>query len=397
MKEIKEFMEQKYVKHYFWTEVQGLAAFVIINYLLFGITSAVGYIYLWMPVLFLYMIFQLALCWNPNFNQRLIFNMCSCSVFVICLPTFAWFYLNVFSPIIFLDLKQVENCVASGILKTSLDGIEAYSLLYVEYTQEGNQYLGSACLTNQFQANYYNLVSPFRFYKYNDTFDCGPGIVDQPITKTNNKNSKNEFQKSFYDYDFNQEKYKPYGTQSQIVIGVKGEYNRNSNQTTSYNNKYGYRYHPYPYYGKSDYGICLQNYTFSRVKIPTWMCGQDTQDFKTLTTPKTCYVLYYGWDQNMSQQNAKNYQNQREQSELAVISFDKDIYYPKRVLTFIILFFYYPLILSLNSFFQYSTDWAFEKVEKRKQKQQSNPNDLNEYSQINNNQELSLIQNDQAQ
>ncbi|EAR98218.2 transmembrane protein, putative (macronuclear) [Tetrahymena thermophila SB210] len=390
MIEIKEFFKQQHVKHYMWTEIQGLLAFVIINYLLFGTTSAVGQIYFCIPVLFLYMIFQLSLCWTPNYNSRFIFNMSSCSIFTICLPTFIWFYMNVFSPLIFLELKQVENCTASGILKTSLDGIEAYSLLYVEYTQEGHSYLGSACLTNQFQANYYNLVSPFRFYRYNDTFDCGPGIVDYPITKTNNKN---QFQQDFNGQSLNQNFDITNGAQSQIVISPKNEYHRNSNQTTSYNNKYGYRYHPYPYYGESSYGMCLQNYTFSKVKIPTWMCGQDTQDFEILTKPKTCYVLYYNQDKNLAQQNAQNYLNQREQNELAVISFDQNIYYPKRVFTYIIIFLYYPLILSLNSFFQYSTDWAFEKVSKSRQEQQNNIIDSN--SQSNKNLEMGLIENQQ--
>ncbi|KAL4472237.1 hypothetical protein ABPG72_013870 [Tetrahymena utriculariae] len=104
------------------------------------------------------------------------------------------------------------------------------------------------------------------------------------------------------------------------------------------------------------YSTCKQQYTFSQIKLPTWLCSDEAIKFKDLVSPKTCWVHYYNQQTGLAQQNAKSRLNQRELKELAFVTFEYPVYYPKRSFSFIIVFVYYPLILTLNSIFQYTSN-----------------------------------------
>ncbi|KAL4477398.1 hypothetical protein ABPG74_002548 [Tetrahymena malaccensis] len=370
---MSDFFKQTYVKHFIWTQVQFLIAFVFITYLLICGTDVAWQIYHWIAVLFFYIFLQFVLIWQPESDQTACFNACSCVSLIICLPTFLYFYFAILLPAAEttnLQFIQVEKCVVSGISKTSLDGNEAYSLTYVNFMQNGASYLGSGCLTNQYQAYSLNPIPPFKIMKMNDTFECGPGIIDypkgNPFSNPNVTDISHRFRalraggSGGHGGGGGGHGSSSHGTtRSSSSSSSRERYidARPSNRIHSYDPVYGNRYHPYPYYGStSSYSTCVQQYTFSQVKLPTWLCSDENINFKDLITPKTCWVHYYNQETSSAQQNSKSRLNQRELKELSFVTFEYPIYYPKRSFSYIIVFVYFPLILALNSIFQYTAN-----------------------------------------
>ncbi|EAS05813.2 transmembrane protein, putative (macronuclear) [Tetrahymena thermophila SB210] len=365
-----DFFKQTYVKHFIWTQAQALVSFIFITYLLISGTSVAWQIYHWIAVLFFYMFIQYVLIWHPETDMTRTLNACNCIILMICLPTFLYFYFAILLPAAEttdLEFIQVEKCVVSGITKTSLDGNEAYSLTYINFVQNGVSYLGSGCLTNQYQANSLNPIPPYKILKMNDTFECGPGIVDYPKGNPFNNTNVTDISHRFRvlraggsggGHGGGGGGHSGSSHTSSRSSSTREKYidTRPSNRIHSYDPVYGNRYHPYPYYSTNTYSTCKQQYTFSQVKLPTWLCSNENSNFKDLITPKTCWVHYYNVQTGYAQQNSKSRLNQRELKELSFVTFEYPIYYPKRSFSFIIVFVYYPLILALNSIFQYTAN-----------------------------------------
>ncbi|KAL4477399.1 hypothetical protein ABPG74_002549 [Tetrahymena malaccensis] len=401
-----DFFKQTYVKHFICTQIQALIAFVFINYLLISQNEVAWQIYHWILVLFFYMFIQFVLIWHSERDLSAAFNACNFIIIIFCLPTFLYYCFAILLPaaeVTNLQFKQVEKCVVSGITKTSLDGNEAYSLTYINFEQNGVSYLGSGCLTNQYQAYSLNPVPPYKILQMNETFECGPGIVDypkgNPFNNTNVTDISHQFRLlraagSGDDHRRGGDIGVNY-VASRHIPSSREKYidPRPSDKVHSFDPVFGNRYHPYPYYGKGTYSKCKQQYTFSQIKLPTWLCSNEAIKFKDLVTPKICWVHYYNQQTGIAEQNAKSRLNQREIKELAFVTFEYPIYYPKRTFSFIIVFVYYPLILTLNSIFQYTSNLIVLKAPN--QNNQTETDQINQQQQfenyIKNNVEMPLI------
>ncbi|KAL4510454.1 hypothetical protein ABPG72_020916 [Tetrahymena utriculariae] len=348
------------------------------------------------------MFLQFVLIWFPKKDLTDTFNDCNCFILLFCLPTFLYYYFYILLPAAettSLEFIQVEKCIVSGISKTSLDGNEAYSLIYINFIQNGVSYLGSGCLTNQYKADSLNPIPPYKIIKMNDTFECGPGIIDYP--KGNPFNNTNTTDIS------HQHKFRVlraagghggggggghgsgsgggHGSGSGGGHGNSGSSGRSSsintrpsNQIHSYDSIYGKRYHPYHF--MNDNSTCKQQYTFSQVKLPTWLCSDENINFKDLITPKTCWVHYYNQQTGYAQLNSKRRLNQRELKELSFVTFEYPIYYPKKSFEFIIVFVYFPLILTLNSIFQFTANIIVLKLYKEDNQAETDKLNYQQYS-----------------
>ncbi|EAS06792.2 transmembrane protein, putative (macronuclear) [Tetrahymena thermophila SB210] len=409
------FFSQTYVKHFIWTQIQASIAFILITYFVISGTDIAWQICNWIPVLFFYMLLQFILIWYPKRDLTFVFNACNYLILISCLPTFVYYYFIILLPsseFKSLEFKQVENCVVSGITKTSLDGNEAYSLTYINFEQNGVSYLGSGCLTNQYQAYSLNPIPPYKTLKMNETFECGPGVVDYPKGNPFNNTNVTDIYHRFRllrgggsgghggGSGGHGGGGGVHGGGSHFGGGYRGcsshyssieEYfkNRPSNRVHSYDPVYGNRYHPYPYYGKDIDSNCKQQFTFSQVKLPTWLCSDENSNFKDLVTPRTCWVHYYNQKKGQAQQNAQSRLNQRQLQELAFITFEYPLYYPKKSFNFIIVFIYFPLILTINSIFQYTSNVIVLKL--HNQDNQAETDNINQQREVNNKNSIEML------
>ncbi|EAR92396.3 transmembrane protein, putative (macronuclear) [Tetrahymena thermophila SB210] len=60
-----------------------------------------------------------------------------------------------------------------GQLKDWIEWNEKYSILYINFEYKGQQYLGQACASDQFQGNTYSSICPYKFYNKYDSLSCG--------------------------------------------------------------------------------------------------------------------------------------------------------------------------------------------------------------------------------
>ncbi|KAL4472238.1 hypothetical protein ABPG72_013871 [Tetrahymena utriculariae] len=264
-----DFFKQTYVKHFICTQIQALIAFIFITYLLISGTDLAWQIYHWILMLFFYMFVQFVLIWHPERDLTAAFNACNFLILIFCLPTFLYYCFAILLPAAEttnLEFKQVEKCAVSGITKTSLDGNEAYSLTYINFEQNGVSYIGSGCLTNQYQAYSLNPIPPYKILQMNETFECGPGIVDYPKGNPFNNTNVTDISQKFRILRAGGSGGGGHGggshggtRSSSRTPSTREKYidSRPSQRVHSYDPVFGNRYHPYPYYGKGMYILML--------------------------------------------------------------------------------------------------------------------------------------------
>ncbi|KAL4496319.1 hypothetical protein ABPG73_007769, partial [Tetrahymena malaccensis] len=295
----------KMLKHFLLTQVQTLIVSIVITYLMQYSNYLAIYLVYCCPAYFFFVLVQYFYFWRYRYDQlKIRLNQHNRILAVVFAGIFYGIYFGVFNATASLEFQQAQNCQIEGQFNLLFNGNEKYSILYLNFEFENQNYLGMACASNQNEGNISSFVSPFKFYSYKN-------VSSVIICST----STNRF----------------------LITSQHQDY-------------------------------CTDNYTTSQIKLASWLCINRKFDLDELMKPQPCYVNFFG---DKAKQNGLERNNLLGVMEFPLISYSLHAYFPKLDLIFLIIFCYYNALLTLNSIFQYSTDFMLIKcINKQQQNQQ---------------------------
>ncbi|KAL4473697.1 hypothetical protein ABPG74_022561 [Tetrahymena malaccensis] len=98
-------------------------------------------------------------------------------MFLACGSTFLVVFFVIFHPTASLEFKQVQNCQIIGQLSNLIANTEKYSILYINFEYEGDQYLGQACTSNLYETDFKKPVFSYKFYYKFDEIVIDKSII----------------------------------------------------------------------------------------------------------------------------------------------------------------------------------------------------------------------------
>ncbi|KAL4491152.1 hypothetical protein ABPG73_013221 [Tetrahymena malaccensis] len=224
--------------------------------------------------------------------------------------TFFVMYFVIFYPTQSITFEPVNDCQVQGKLTKNLQGSESYSMLYVNFKYKGQNMLGYGCQSNQNTRTVGGEPFPYKFITNGTYYDCVNPVKDQ--------NS----------YDVAPQKIALSKRQRVVIYNQNNYYHSSSRQNR----------------GKSK---GCQPYNFSQVKIPSWVCVDFKMSQDNLTKPQKCYVNFYN-NEDKAYENAQERRELRGVNNFALISFQYPLYYQQDAFNYMIIFAYYPLLLSFD-------------------------------------------------
>ncbi|KAL4473709.1 hypothetical protein ABPG74_022573 [Tetrahymena malaccensis] len=263
-----------------------------------------------LPILFLYMLIEYYLIWKKKLEFSRKFRCFNLSLILITLPTFVALYYIFYYESTSYQFEKVDNCQIVGKISSNLESNENYSILYVDFEYQGQKLLGYACSSNQYQGLISEKIKPGIFYNQGDAIPC------------NKRKNQTEYIQSFLGQDVQSQESVP-TQQSQLKKVYSQIYTR---------------------------GECSLPYSFSSVKLPSWYCLEKNFDLEKYMKPQSCYMNLYKHEA-FALKNGINRENLRSSSDFAAITFSSPNYYPKLDLVLLVMFLYYPFIISLNLIF----------------------------------------------
>ncbi|KAL4472613.1 hypothetical protein ABPG74_018562 [Tetrahymena malaccensis] len=150
--------------HYFLTQFQTLLVAVFVTGMMQLSNHLSIYLIYCCPTYFLLMIAYYFIWWRNNQVYSPCFNICNFFMFIICLSVFYGVFFGVFHTTAKLEFQKVQNCQVIGQY-SGKSSYENYSLLYVNFEYEGQQYLGQACASDQNQGKIAQYMLPYAFYQ----------------------------------------------------------------------------------------------------------------------------------------------------------------------------------------------------------------------------------------
>ncbi|KAL4468871.1 hypothetical protein ABPG72_009141, partial [Tetrahymena utriculariae] len=205
----------------------------------------------------------------------------------------------VFGQVLKYPLHEVHNCQVIGQLKVNIIGISKYAILYVNYEKDGEIFLGYGCLDGQNMATSgIKPLAPYQLYQFGDYYGCSDSQPDES-----------------YFYTF----YK----------------SRNLH------------YDAYPNKRSIKFGNCLEYWTFSQVKLASWMCLPQNYPFNSLTsTFNKCYISNYG-NSKKAKLNSQYRANLKNAQDFTLVGFSNFLIPIHQYIIFLI-FCYCPFIVTSN-------------------------------------------------
>ncbi|KAL4459363.1 hypothetical protein ABPG74_017976 [Tetrahymena malaccensis] len=233
--------------------------------------------------------------------------------FIGGLVIFLSMYFVIFYPLQSMTFQSFNDCFVSGKLTKNLQGSEAYSILYVNFQYKNQNMLGYACQSNQNSNQLGDEPYPYKFLTNGTYYNC--------------ENPKKDH--SSYDV-------------APRAIALSKRQRVVMNTQTNY-------YHSRSRVNEGKLKGC-EPYMFSQVKIPSWACEEFNLSYEKLTKPQNCYVNFYE-NEDKAYENSQARLNLRDVKNFAFVSFSKPLGYDKSGFSYIIIFAYYPFLISLEFVF----------------------------------------------
>ncbi|KAL4504252.1 hypothetical protein ABPG72_021090 [Tetrahymena utriculariae] len=226
---------------------------------------------------------------------------------------FLCMYFVIYYPLQSMTFESFNDCQVSGKLTKNLQGSESYSILYVNFKYKDQNMLGYACQSNQntnslgdepypykFITNgtYYNCENP---KKYQSSFDVAPRAI-------------------------------AFSKRQRVVMNTQTNYYHSRSRTNTGRIK------------------GCEPYNFSQVKIPSWACEDFNLSYEKLTKSQKCYVNFYE-NEDKAKENSKSRLDLRGVNNFAFVSFSYPLNYDKDGFSYIVIFAYYPLLISFDLIF----------------------------------------------
>ncbi|KAL4504020.1 hypothetical protein ABPG72_022650 [Tetrahymena utriculariae] len=262
------------------------------------------------PFLFLYMLIEYFQVWKKKWEFSRKFRCFNLLLTFITLPTFLAMYYIFYYESTSYQFSKVDNCQIVGKISSNIESNENYSILYVDFEYQGQKLLGYACSSNQNQGLISEKIMPGIFYYQGDAIPC------------NKRKNQTEYIQSFLGQDI----------QSQLSTPTQ------QNQLQKLYSKI---------YTK---GECSLPYQFSSVKLPSWYCLEQNFDIQKYMEPQSCYMNLQK-QETFALKNGIKRKALRSSSNFPAITFLSPNYYPKLDLALLIIFLYYPFLISLNLIF----------------------------------------------
>ncbi|EAR92394.2 transmembrane protein, putative (macronuclear) [Tetrahymena thermophila SB210] len=275
------------------------------------------------PMYFFIVLVQYTCCWYQVYRFTFFFELCSLIVFVVCLPVFFGVFFGCFHPTASVELVQAQNCQMIGQLSNFIENTEKYSILYINFEFEGQKYLGQACASNFHDSHIFNEAPAYYFYSKYEGIKCGSsdGNRTDPQYPYSRLLSQNNF--------------------NQTELESKKRFLARVSSTPG----------------------CLRDYTWSQVKIASWLCQSRGYDVEKLMEPQSCYVNFYKGRKAV--ENGIQRSPMRDSSNFPLITYQPHAYYPVSDLVCLIVFTYYSWILSLSCIFNRTNKCIRRKIKKR--------------------------------
>ncbi|EGR29499.1 hypothetical protein IMG5_154450 [Ichthyophthirius multifiliis] len=264
------------------------------------------YLFYCFPILFIYMFLHYFLFWYSQKELKRFYAFFYI-INIVQLIIFSVIFFSIYFLIFYKvqqydDFQKVENCQIQGKQSKNLSGNEQYSINYVEIEYEDIKYLGYGCMSNQNEQN--KIIQNIK-----------------PYYKTQKKKTN---------------------TQAKTQ-------NNNENQIDD-----------------QDEDSCLDIYTFSKVKIASWMCQSNNLEFQELIKPRSCYIYFFG-NKEKALENGINRQQIKDINDFILVSFNYPYHYPQNQFLCLIIFGYFPFIQSFGIIFYKFAFYLLKKFQKNKQ------------------------------
>ncbi|EAR85736.2 transmembrane protein, putative (macronuclear) [Tetrahymena thermophila SB210] len=255
------------------------------------------------------MIFYYFMFWRPQSNRIYTYNFINTLLFIASI----WIYFDTFYGIyhktLDIKLQEVSQCKVIGKETVDLGGVEFYSILYVDFVYNNQQLLGYSCQSSLSKEQANSKISPNEFYFKRDKIAC-----------------------DYY---------------SQDSIGVL----QSESQANGYQQQHLKSNKDIIYQNSQPIPGCYNQYTFSDVKLPSWLCIPSDFPFQTMIDSEKCYLNFYG-DISKAQQNALSRAALKDVQDFALITYNQ-IPIPKWTYQPLLIFDFNILIISLNSIYFY--------------------------------------------
>ncbi|KAL4463865.1 hypothetical protein ABPG74_005802 [Tetrahymena malaccensis] len=268
------------------------------------------YIYLLcfsIPTLFIFMLLYYFIFWRPLSNRVIAYNTVNLSLFIASLWIYFDTFFGIYNKTLNIQLQEVSQCEVIGKETINLGGAELYSILYIDFVYNNQQLLGYSCQSSISKSNINYKISPNQFYFKRDKIAC-----------------------DYYNQDSNDTFYPQ-------------EQAKNIQQYQSTNDINHYNAQKIP--------RCYNYYTFSDVKLPSWLCIPSDFPYQTMIDSENCYLNFYG-NKQIAYQNALNRTALKDVQDFALITYNK---IPIPIWTYqpLLIIDFNMLIISLNSFYFY--------------------------------------------
>ncbi|EAR96139.2 transmembrane protein, putative (macronuclear) [Tetrahymena thermophila SB210] len=226
---------------------------------------------------------------------------------------FLCMYFVIFYPLQSMTFESFNDCSISGKLTKNLQGSEAYSILYVNFKYKDQNMLGYACQSNQNTNQLGDEPYPYKFITNGTYYNCEKPVRDQ----------------SSYDVA---PRAIAFNKRQRVITNTQVNYYRSRSSVNS---------------GKLK---GCQPYNFSQVKIPSWACLDFNLSYEKLTQSQKCYVNFYE-NEDKAKENSQARMDLRGVNNFAFVSFSYPLNYDKDGFSYIIIFAYYPLLISFDFIF----------------------------------------------
>ncbi|EAR88371.2 transmembrane protein, putative (macronuclear) [Tetrahymena thermophila SB210] len=150
--------------HFILTQFQTILVAVFVTGMMQLSNHLSIYLIYYCPIYFLLMALYYFIWWRNNQIYSPCFNLYNFFLFVICLSVFYGVFFGVFHNTAKIEFQKAQNCQIIGQYKAKT-GYENYSLLYVNFEYEGQQYLGQACASDQNQGKIAQSIQPYVFFQ----------------------------------------------------------------------------------------------------------------------------------------------------------------------------------------------------------------------------------------
>ncbi|KAL4482802.1 hypothetical protein ABPG72_022362 [Tetrahymena utriculariae] len=349
--------------HFFLTQIQTLLLCILVTGLMQLANHLSIYLIYCCPIFFFLAFLQYCLCWRPKKDMTVCFNIYNCIMFIVCFPIFYGVFFGVFHPTAKLEFTKVEDCQIIGQLTDWIEHFEKYSILYVNFKYQGQQYLGQTCASDQNQGKVASPIYPYLFYYKYDVFPCGSDNKD--YTDTND--SRLLLQNQNQEVNLNQRLLAVggggggSGTGSRSSSGGGSSGQNSNNHSGEESNGASQEQGNSEQNGSSGSG-CSRSYLWSKVKLASWLCLPHNFNVEQYMKPQACYFQFFS-GQN-AESNGLNRSAMKDQYNFPLISYEPQAYYRQIDLIVLILFSYYNWIMSFNSIFQYTSNAMLKRFRK---------------------------------